>query len=94
MKFGRAIPYSIVIEPTANMGFAVHVGCCHVSFEDWGIMLDALKEYLNNPKGVEAEYNRVCGPQVVGGSREALDRDAGRTVAQTPGPTGSGGIVR
>ena len=61
MKFGRAIPYGITIEPTANMGFAVHVGCCHVVFTEKNLMLDALAEYLADPKGMEREYNRNCG---------------------------------
>jgi len=61
MKFGRAIPYDVHIEATANMAFAVHVGCCHVVFTDAETMVDALTEYLLEPKRVEREYNRNFG---------------------------------
>jgi len=90
MKFGKAIPHDVHIEPTANMGFFVHVGCCHVVFTDIGTMVDALTEYLQNPKGVAQEYSRDCG-----GGKATIERaTTTQGVAVVPGPTGSGGIVR
>ena len=63
MKFGKAIPCNIRIEATANMGFDVHVGCVHLSFSDKAILLDALADYLNDPKGVEEKYNNAFAPK-------------------------------
>ena len=63
MKFGKAIPCNIRIEATANMGFDVHVGCFHGSFSDKAILLDALADYLNDPKGVEEQYNKAFDPE-------------------------------
>ncbi|MFH1480759.1 MAG: hypothetical protein ABIG67_05800 [Pseudomonadota bacterium] len=66
MKFGKAIPYDIRIKATANMGFDVHVGCCHVVFIEAIDMLDALAVYIRNPKGMEREYNEACGGCLAG----------------------------
>jgi len=52
MKFGKAIPSVITITPTANDGFDVRVGCFfHGSFSDKATLMEALADYLNDPKG-------------------------------------------
>lgn len=61
MKFGKAIPYDILITATDNLGFNVKVGCCNVVFTDKDEVLSALGYYFGNPKVMEKEYNKAVG---------------------------------
>ena len=61
MKFGMAIQHKIMIEPTANQGFVVKVGCCRRSYESSQSMIEDLMEYLSDPQGAERLYNESNG---------------------------------
>lgn len=59
MKLGKVTQYSIIIEPTSNFGFFVKVGCGRFSFSTKEDLIEALGEYLDNPKKLEKEYNSI-----------------------------------
>lgn len=56
MKFKRAMKHTIVIEPSANGGFHVSIGCCHLTYTDPSEMVQDLRRFLENPELVEREY--------------------------------------
>ena len=63
MKFKKAIRHTITIEPAANGGFFVTVGCGRFAFENGPSLLDGLKYYREDPDLAEKEYNKaICGP--------------------------------
>ena len=62
MEFCRAINYTITIEPTANKGFYVSVGCGRFVFSNPQELVCALEDYLGDPKDFEKKYN-ACGGQ-------------------------------
>ena len=57
LEFGRAVQYTITIESSDNNGFIVNVGCGKFAFSNKDDMLEAIQEYVNNPKVVEKRYN-------------------------------------
>ena len=57
IEFGSPIPYDIRIIGSSNKGFIVNCGCATLTFTDKEKMLDAIRDYLNDPKGVEKVYN-------------------------------------
>ena len=57
MKFGKVINYTITIEPTANVGFYVRVGCGRFAFANKDDLISALNNYLADPEIFEKEYN-------------------------------------
>ena len=73
--FGSPIPYDIRITGSSNQGFIVTVGCATLTFTDKEEMIHAIREYLNDPKGVEKVYNQSCGTQQV----EETPPDRGHT---------------
>ena len=52
LEFGRAVQYTITIESSDNNGFIVNVGCGKFAFSNKDDMLEAIQEYVNNPKVV------------------------------------------
>ena len=70
VEFGMAIPYDIRITGSANKGFILTVGCCTCAFTDIEDVLEAIKEYVKDPKAMEAAYNEAmkhARPQIVEG---------------------------
>lgn len=63
MIFGKAIKHNIQIEPSANNGFFVSVGCGRFAYTDKKELIADLEAFLDNPKGMEKEYNKIQGPQ-------------------------------
>ena len=59
MEFKQAVPHAVMIRPTMNQGFLVEVGCAHFAFGDTDTLLEALKEYLEDPEAVVKAYNDV-----------------------------------
>ena len=57
MKFNRLIPYDISIRATPNHGFIVDVGCVKLVYTGYTQLIRDLSEYLENPEGVEKQYN-------------------------------------
>ena len=60
IHFGKVTKYDINISPTNNKGFIVRVGCCNAVFNKVDDMLNAIKEFLENPEEVEKAYNEAC----------------------------------
>lgn len=68
MKFEKAIPYGIKIEPTINGGFIVSVGCSvTLAFGDLKQLRKASEEYFADPKKVHEEYKKAAPPITGGG---------------------------
>lgn len=61
MDFGKAIKYDIIIKASGNNGFIVTAGCGTFVFSDKKSLLRALDDYISDPKGCEAAYNKICG---------------------------------
>ncbi len=81
MKLGKVINYRIIIEPTANFGFSVKVGCCELAFEDKTSLIDGLKDYLDDPEIHEKQYRGLSAvPVPEEGQREQLHRLEGNLV--------------
>ena len=57
MEFGNALPHDINISGSGNKGFIVRVGCCTAVFTDKKEMLNAIEDYINDPKKMEKAYN-------------------------------------
>jgi len=62
MTFGRAIKHNILIEPSANNGFFVSVGCCKLVYIDKKDLLADLELFLKNPEQMEKGYHKINGP--------------------------------
>ena len=66
--FENPLPYDIRISGSANKGFILNAGCCTCVFTDKKEMLDAISDYIDNPKDMEKKYNesnKHARPQVV-----------------------------
>lgn len=61
MNFGKVINYSIQIEPSANNGFFVTVGCARLAYTDKKDLVADLEAFLDDPDRVEKEYNKIQG---------------------------------
>ena len=71
MILGKAIKHVITIEPTANHGFIVRIGCGNFAYNNAGQLINDLDSYLADPKLYENDYNRIFGPQEVATESEA-----------------------
>lgn len=58
IEFGRKTKYDILISPSNNNGFIVRVGCCTTVYNNVDDMINAIKDYLNNPNEIEEMYNK------------------------------------
>ena len=64
MEFKKAIDYKITIEPSANNGFFVTVGCAGpFVYIDKKELIGDLEAYLNNPEKYEKEECQVEQPR-------------------------------
>jgi hypothetical protein len=57
MKFGKAINYTIQVEPSANYGFIVTVGCARFAYTSIKELLADFEEFLVAPDNMEKKYN-------------------------------------
>ena len=77
MKLGKVMNHSIMIEPSANNGFLVTVGCGRFTYTDKEELIADLEAFLEDPKRMEVEYNKIQG--------NALQEN--RTLSHQPGGT-------
>ena len=59
VEFNRRIPYSVVINPSINNGFIVRVGCAELHYQSVGVMLDDIRDYLEDPDRTIRAYNQA-----------------------------------
>ncbi len=59
MEFKTAINHNIQIVPTHNNGFIVHAGCCTLAYKNTSDLMDDLADFLNDPMGAEAKYQKA-----------------------------------
>ncbi len=64
MEFKRISNYDINITHTANGGMIVRVGCATLSFSNPEDMMDIMKQYYENPDGMEKQYNNASSQDV------------------------------
>jgi len=57
MLFKKAIPFDIIIKPSANEGFIVQVGCCTAVYQDPKELIENLEEFLLSPDSVTKQYS-------------------------------------
>lgn len=75
MEFKKASNYDINITHTINGGIIVKVGCATLCFSSPEDMVDVMKQYYEDPEGMEKLYNSQNGPQDVAYSQdESCDR--------------------
>ena len=87
MEFENALPYDINIKGSANKGFIVRAGCCTCVFTDKGKMLDAIDDFIDDPKKMEDSYNEAtkhARPQPIESSGSGPTRIGGRRTAAVP----------
>jgi len=56
MALGKACRYVINIEPTANQGFIVNIGCARLAYANKEDLIAGISKYLNDPQGMEEAY--------------------------------------
>lgn len=54
--------YKVTISKAMN-GYIAEVGCQTLVFETEGKLINELTRYMNNPDGVEKEYQELYGPK-------------------------------
>lgn len=84
MELGYAIKYPIHIEPTANKGFIIKIGCAQCVARDVIDLKHNLGEYLDDPGKYEKEYAEKCGGR---DSVEEVPQGAGQS--QSPRTAGT-----
>ena len=84
VDFGIALPNDIRITGSANNGFILTCGCCTCVFTDKAKMVEAILEYIDDPKKMEAKYNsamKFARPLAVETSRDGVGMGGGNTLA-------------
>lgn len=98
MEFNKISNYDINLRHTINGGIIVKVGCAELSFTSPEDMMDVMKQYYEDPKGMEKLYNHSGAnedvPQAVetGGSyhearpepRAGMGTAGGNTLSRGP----------
>ncbi len=59
MKLGKVINHNILIQPAANKGFIVEVGCGRFAFSCVHDLIESLASYFNDPEKYEKEYSKL-----------------------------------
>jgi hypothetical protein len=72
MELKRISKHDINIRHTVNGGMVVNVGCAVLSFSSPEDMIDAMKQYYDNPDEMERKYYATSGPIA-----EATDTEPG-----------------
>lgn len=87
MELGKAIKYSILIEPTENKGFIVKVGCGTFAFSNKEDLKEAFNTFLDEPDAWEDRYNKLPGNRVTESNSPAMLDVSGATErVDTPTP--------
>lgn len=85
MEFGKALQYDIKISTSSNKGFIVKVGCCTCIFSNKENLLSALKEYLDDPEGMEKKYIEAnMGQDLVESTPPGDTEECGNDERPTP----------
>ena len=82
MILGKAMNYNIKIEPSANKGFIVSIGCCRVVYENKARLLSDLSNFLDDPAQHEKYYNEIFSCDVC--DESAPMPDQGRPAHHRP----------
>ena len=87
MEFKKLSKYNINITHTVNGGCIVKIGCGRAVFTDHNAMLIALKEYYDDPEGMEKKYydiqkNDCCEEAAPGGPTGRVLRRDPRAVSE------------
>ena len=61
MKLGKAMGYSILIEPSLNFTYIATLGCMKLTFNDIDELTAAISAYLRDPKGHEKMFFETFG---------------------------------
>ena len=77
MKFKAPIK-QIVISGTHNGVFEVQVGCARFAYENPVDLLEAIGEYLEDPQGIEKQYNQFMA------ELSQRELEMGRVMQQPP----------
>ena len=88
MKLGQVIPYKISITPSDNNGFGVKVGCGRFVFESVESLVEALRDYLLDPKAMTERYDKAKGPQRECQAQAPLQSPSGRVEINMPSGAG------
>lgn len=59
--FKRISRHKINIRYTVNGGCIAKIGCAELSFSNPADMLEVMKEYYEDPEGMEKKYNAFAG---------------------------------
>jgi len=61
MRFENKLKYQITLTGSSNGGYIVRMGCAEFTFPTIAVLLNALKEYLEDPIKVNQEYAKTFG---------------------------------
>ena len=61
MRFENKLKYQITITGSSNGGYIVRIGCAEFIFSAITVLLDTLKEYLEDPIKINQEYDKAFG---------------------------------
>jgi len=61
MRFENKLKYQITLTGSSNGGYIIRMGCAEFTFPTIAVLLDALKEYLEDPIKVNQEYAKTFG---------------------------------
>ena len=64
MKLKKAIPYDILIRPSANNGFIVKIGCGEFVAETKSTLKEGLNDYLDDPDKYVQDYNKNMAEEI------------------------------
>jgi hypothetical protein len=89
IKLGKAIPYDIKIQASANMGIIMTIGCSTTVYSDPIDALEVIKAYIEDPEGMEKKYNEAMNikEHIYGGiTGQALERLSAAKLRRDLGP--------
>jgi hypothetical protein len=66
VNFKKISNHSIRIRHTINGGMIVKVGCAELIFNNYIVMLEAMREFYDDPQKMESAYNKAMS-EVNGG---------------------------
>jgi hypothetical protein len=94
MEFKNLLPHAIEIRGTMNSGYLMQVGCAQFAFGDPDDMLELVKAYLDDPKGMVNQYNAAMdkyggAPRLVGRDEYCETTSSEGQTAEQPGGIGS-----
>ncbi len=87
MELKRISDHRITIRHTINGGIIAKIGCAELSFSSPEDMMDVMKQYYEDPKGMEKKYNEVMGNDVTDEPPQPHEHEEGTTDAPSTGRT-------